>query len=97
MKGAIHMKTAMVTGASSGIGEAIARHLLADGYRVFAGARRTEKMEPLAALGAKLLSLDVTDEASMSTAIGAIKADGGRLDVLVNNAGYGSLTRKAGW
>jgi NADP-dependent 3-hydroxy acid dehydrogenase YdfG len=84
------MKTAFVTGASSGIGAAIAHQLIADGYRVFAGARRVDRMQPLADAGAILLSLDVTDDASMVTAIDAIKADGGRIDVLVNNAGYGS-------
>jgi NAD(P)-dependent dehydrogenase (short-subunit alcohol dehydrogenase family) len=83
-------KTVLVTGASSGIGEAIARLLIADGYRVYAGARRIERMAPLAEAGARLLALDVTDEASMSAAIAAIVADGGRLDALVNNAGYGS-------
>ncbi len=81
------MKTALVTGASSGIGEAIARSLIADGYRVFAGARRTERMAALAAAGATLLALDVTDDASMVAAIAAV---GGPIDVLVNNAGYGS-------
>jgi NAD(P)-dependent dehydrogenase (short-subunit alcohol dehydrogenase family) len=84
------MKTAFVTGASSGIGAAIAEQLIRDGYRVFAGARRVDRMAQLAADGAVLLSLDVTDDASMVDAIDAIKADGGRLDVLVNNAGYGS-------
>ena len=84
------MKTALVTGASSGIGEAIAERLLRDSYRVFAGARRTERMASLEESGATLLSLDVTDDASMVAAVDAIKADGGRLDVLVNNAGYGS-------
>ncbi len=83
-------KTVLVTGASSGIGEAIARRLLADGYRVYAAARRLERMAALSAAGAKLLSLDVTDEASMSAAIEAIVSGDGRLDVLVNNAGYGS-------
>jgi NAD(P)-dependent dehydrogenase (short-subunit alcohol dehydrogenase family) len=84
------IKTVLVTGASSGIGEAIARRSLADGYRVFLGARRTERMAPLVAAGAKALALDVADEASMTAAIAAILADGGRLDALVNNAGYGS-------
>jgi NAD(P)-dependent dehydrogenase (short-subunit alcohol dehydrogenase family) len=84
------MKTALVTGASSGIGAAIARQLIVDGYRVFAGARRVERMGDLTAAGAVALSLDVTDDASMTAAIDAIRADSGRLDVLVNNAGYGS-------
>ena len=84
------MKTALVTGASSGIGEAIAERLLQDGYRVFAGARRTERMASLEESGATLLSLDVTEDASMVAAIEEIKAQAGRLDVLVNNAGYGS-------
>jgi NADP-dependent 3-hydroxy acid dehydrogenase YdfG len=83
-------KIALVTGASAGIGEATARALIAAGYKVFAGARRLERMAGLAALGATLLKLDVTDDASIVAAVGAIKAGAGRLDVLVNNAGYGS-------
>lgn len=84
------MKTAFVTGASSGIGEATARRLLADGYRVFAGARRVDRMTALAAAGAGILELDVTDDASMIAAIERIRSESGRLDILVNNAGYGS-------
>jgi NAD(P)-dependent dehydrogenase (short-subunit alcohol dehydrogenase family) len=84
------MKTALVTGASSGIGAAIARQLIRDGYRVFAGARRVDRMADLAAEGATALPLDVTDDASMVAVVDAIRADAGRLDVLVNNAGYGS-------
>jgi NADP-dependent 3-hydroxy acid dehydrogenase YdfG len=83
-------KVALVTGASSGIGEATARALMAAGYQVFAGARRLDRMAGLAAAGAALLKLDVTDDASMVAAIAAIKTGAGRLDVLVNNAGYGS-------
>jgi len=85
------IKTALVTGASSGIGEAIARQLIGDGYRVYAAARRLERMAELAGHGARLLSLDVTDDASMVAAVEAISAESGRLDVLVNNAGYGSF------
>ena len=83
-------KTALVTGASAGIGEATARALMAAGYKVFAGARRVDRMAGLAAAGATLLKLDVTDDASIAAAVDAIKAGAGRLDVLVNNAGYGS-------
>lgn len=83
-------KVALVTGASSGIGEATVRRLLADGYKVYAGARRVERMQPLQQAGAVLLALDVTDDASMVVAIDTIRKDHGRLDALVNNAGYGS-------
>jgi NAD(P)-dependent dehydrogenase (short-subunit alcohol dehydrogenase family) len=83
-------KTAFVTGASAGIGEATARALLAAGYRVFAGARRLDRMAALAAAGATLLKLDLTDDASIVAAAETIKREAGRIDVLVNNAGYGS-------
>ena len=83
-------KTAFVTGASAGIGEATARALLAAGYRVFAGARRLDRMAGLAAVGATLLKLDLTDDVSIVAAVNTIKNEAGRIDVLVNNAGYGS-------
>lgn len=83
-------RVALVTGASSGIGEAIARRLLAGGWTVYAGARRVDRMSTLAREGARLLALDVTDDASMVAAVEAILADTGRIDALVNNAGYGS-------
>ena len=83
-------QVAFVTGASSGIGEATGRRLLAAGYKVFAGARRLDRMSGLASLGATLVPLDLTDDASTVAAVEAIKAQSGRVDVLVNNAGYGS-------
>lgn len=81
---------AFVTGASTGIGFETAKKLAAQGFTVYAGARRVEKMEPLKAHGVKVVALDVTDEESMSAAVGAVIAVHGRVDVLVNNAGYGS-------
>ncbi len=83
-------KTVLVTGASAGIGEATVRRLLADGYIVYAAARRVDRMAPLAPAGAKLLPLDLTDDASIVAAVDKIRSDTGRLDVLINNAGYGS-------
>jgi NAD(P)-dependent dehydrogenase (short-subunit alcohol dehydrogenase family) len=83
-------KTALVTGASSGIGEATVKGLLAAGYLVYAGARRVDRMKPLESAGAHLLSLDVTDDASMTGAVSTIRQDTGRIDALINNAGYGS-------
>ncbi|MDE8670927.1 oxidoreductase [Pseudarthrobacter sp. H3Y2-7] len=81
---------AFITGASTGIGFEAARTLSGHGFLVYAGARRVDRMEPLAALGVQVLALDVTDEASMSTAVGRVLTERGRIDVLVNNAGYGS-------
>jgi NAD(P)-dependent dehydrogenase (short-subunit alcohol dehydrogenase family) len=83
--------TALVTGASSGIGKETAKGLLAAGYIVYAGARRADAMRSLEAAGARVLSLDVTDDASMTAAVDAILRETGRIDVLVNNAGYGSF------
>jgi short-subunit dehydrogenase len=83
-------KVALVTGGSSGIGEAAATALLNAGFTVHAAARRTDRMASIAAAGAKVVALDVTDDASMSSVIDAIIRAEGRIDVLVNNAGYGS-------
>ncbi len=83
-------KVALVTGASSGIGEAAAIALAEGGFRVYAAARRVERMRALAGHGVRPIALDVTDEASMSTCVADILAAEGRIDVLVNNAGYGS-------
>lgn len=83
-------KVALVTGASSGIGEATARQLQKAGFIVYGAARRTDRMNGLAASGVRTLSLDVTSEISVSNAVAEIIAAEGRIDVLVNNAGYGS-------
>ncbi|GAA4383623.1 oxidoreductase [Tsukamurella soli] len=83
-------KVALVTGGSSGIGEATALRLHSAGFIVYAAARRTERMTALAAAGVHTIALDVTDDASVTDAVDAILAAHGRIDVLVNNAGYGS-------
>ncbi|WP_432845848.1 oxidoreductase [Amycolatopsis sp. CA-161197] len=83
-------KVALVTGASSGIGESTARELLERGYTVYGAARRVERMADLAERGVRTLALDVTDEESVEKAVAAIVAESGRIDLLVNNAGYGS-------
>ncbi|WP_323099127.1 oxidoreductase [Intrasporangium sp. YIM S08009] len=83
-------RVALVTGGSSGIGEATARELVAAGMTVYAAARRVERMQPLTEIGVHALAMDVTDDASMQAGVDRILAEQGRLDVLVNNAGYGS-------
>src|SRR6516164_3306739 len=83
-------KVALVTGASSGIGEATARQLAAAGFTVYAAARRTERMQQLTEAGIRPIAMDVTDDASMQTGVKTILNEQGRIDALVNNAGYGS-------
>ncbi|GGQ25563.1 oxidoreductase [Actinomadura coerulea] len=83
-------RVVLVTGASSGIGEATALAFSAEGARVAAGARRADRLESLArkAPGEVLtLDLDVTDQESVRAAVAATVERFGALDVLVNNAG----------
>lgn len=82
-------KVVLITGASSGIGFDAARMLARQGHRVYAAARRVEMMEPLRADGVVPLSMDVTDQESMTSGVKAVIDAEGRIDVLVNNAGYG--------
>jgi NAD(P)-dependent dehydrogenase (short-subunit alcohol dehydrogenase family) len=83
-------RVALVTGASAGIGKCIVRRLLRDGWTVYGGARRVRNMADIQSEGASVLALDVTDDASMSAAVQSILQTEGRIDALVNNAGYGS-------
>jgi NAD(P)-dependent dehydrogenase (short-subunit alcohol dehydrogenase family) len=84
-------KVAIVTGASSGIGAAVARRLNARGYLVYAVARRVELMATLAEDGIVAVRVDVTDDAALAALVERVIFEGGRIDVLVNNAGYGAL------
>jgi len=83
-------RVALVTGGSSGIGEQTALQLRDAGFTTYAVARRVERMEGLEAAGVTTFAMDVTDDASMVAGIERVIAEQGRIDVLVNNAGYGS-------
>jgi NAD(P)-dependent dehydrogenase (short-subunit alcohol dehydrogenase family) len=97
-----HDAVVVITGASTGFGRLMAETLSRDGYRVFATMRNIDarnadaarELHDLAArerLSLQALELDVTDEASIARAIATVEARCGRIDVLVNNAGYGIL------
>lgn len=80
----------LLTGASSGIGYDTAKNLAAAGHTVYGAARRLEKLEELRPFGVIPLQLDITDEDSIKKAVETIITEQGRIDALVNNAGYGS-------
>ena len=86
----INGKTALVTGASSGIGKSTVEKLLAAGVKVYAVARRVEKMADLQAKGAQILSMDVTSDDSITAGISSVLEKETAVDFLINNAGYGS-------
>jgi NAD(P)-dependent dehydrogenase (short-subunit alcohol dehydrogenase family) len=83
-------KVVLITGASAGMGKETARLLLEQGYIVYGAARRVEKMAPLQALGLNVLFMDVADDTSMRNGIDSIIRAEGRIDILINNAGFGS-------
>lgn len=83
-------KVVLITGASSGIGMATAQLLNEKGLQVYATARQVEKMQILQQAGIHVLAMDVTQEESMVSAVQTIYQEAGKIDVLVNNAGYGS-------
>jgi NAD(P)-dependent dehydrogenase (short-subunit alcohol dehydrogenase family) len=82
---------ALVTGASSGMGKDFALRLLGEGYVVYGAARRIERMADLASAGCGVIALDATDDVSMVAAVDQIVSERGRIDVLINNAGYGQF------
>lgn len=85
-------KTVLITGASSGIGEATAKYFAAQGWNVVATARSPEKIQNLEQSDRLLLlRLDVTDEFTIQEAIAKAIERFGKIDVVVNNAGYGLL------
>src|SRR6266545_1053731 len=85
-EGVMNGKVVLVTGASSGIGAATAQRLAEAGYRVFGTSRRAASAEQR---GFEMLSLDVTSDRSVEAAVKEVVRRAGRVDVLVNNAGFG--------
>ena len=86
----MNKKTVLITGASSGIGRATAVELNNKGYSVYAAARRMDKLRELEKLGIHPVQLDVANEESIVSCVNAILAKEGSIDILINNAGYGS-------
>ncbi len=92
-----NQKVAVVTGSSSGIGYETALMLARNGFRTYATMRNPEKAKHISDMAKKeklplhVLKLDVIDEKSVNDAIKTIQSDAGRIDVLVNNAGYGLI------
>lgn len=83
-------KVALVTGASAGMGKDFAKALLKEGYVVYGAARRVEKMDDIKALGVVPLKMDITNHEEVEKVVRSIEAKHGGVDLLVNNAGFGS-------
>ncbi len=91
------MKVVLITGASSGIGYMGAKLLAEKGNIVYGAARRVEKIEELVPFGVIPVRMDITDESSIRSCVEKIISEQGRIDVLVNNAGFiiiGAIKRR---
>lgn len=84
------MSIILITGASSGIGYQTAKLLSENGHKVYGAARRLDKLETLKSMGIVPMYLDITNEKSSVELVKQIIKTEGRIDVLINNAGYGS-------
>ena len=82
---------ALIAGCSSGIGRALAETMRDAGYQVWACARKPADLASLQAAGLRALALDVNDAQAIARALAELHQEAGRLDVLVNNAGYGAM------
>ena len=80
----------LITGASSGFGKGTALKLAAEGCIVYGAARRVDRMKELEQAGIRTLSMDVTDEKQVQDAVDRIIREQGQIDILLNNAGFGS-------
>lgn len=83
------LRTVLITGSSSGIGNALAKYLLNKGWKVYASARNLADIDELQSLGAHTLVLDVTNQQTIDDAVSFITQDAGKLDAVINNAGFG--------
>ncbi|WP_257294640.1 SDR family oxidoreductase [Endozoicomonas sp. YOMI1] len=84
-------KNVLITGCSSGIGRELALEFQQRGYRVWATARKLQSIQKLADQNIQVLELDVTNELQVHEVVQHILSSDGHLDMLVNNAGYGSM------
>ncbi len=83
-------KVIIITGASSGMGKDAALQLIREGHTVYGAARRVEKMQEISDAGGHVIKLDVTKEEEVKAAVDKVISEQGRIDALINNAGYGS-------
>lgn len=82
-------KVILVTGASSGMGKDFALQLIKGGNIVYGAARRVEKMQDITSTGGHAIAMDITNEEAVQAAVDKIIAEQGKIDVLINNAGFG--------
>ena len=90
MKNEADNRVALITGASSGMGKDFSLRLLDEGYIVYGVARRIERMSDIEGARGHTIKLDITDDSSIVATVDQIIKEQGRIDVLINNAGYGS-------
>ncbi len=81
-------KTILITGASSGMGKETAKHLIKEGHIVYGAARRVESMEDLVENGGHAIKMDMTNEETIIQGVEQVIKEQGKIDVLINNAGY---------